>query len=371
MTQTTSTNQLTVAVIGAGAFVYGMHRPGLADPRFKIVAICDIDAAKLAARAAEIGCPAYQDHRDLLADVRPELAVVMTPHPAHASIAIDCLQAGVHVLVEKPISVHAAEADAMIEAARRADRLLAVNLQQRFRPEVMVARRVIDEGRLGRIQSAHMIVAWPRTRRYFANAGWRGTWRGEGGGVLLNQAPHNLDLICHLVGLPKRVVAWNRTTMHDIETEDTVQAMLEWPNGAVGSLHVSTAEAGQPERLEILGTRGRLEVTRGGVHFQQFAEELESFFATTDRVYDGPDLHEIPLDLPATTGSHQDVYTNIHAAITQGASLMATGESGRMSLELANAMILSSYTKMAVDLPIDRVAYIELLTSLQASSRFI
>ncbi|MEZ4584005.1 MAG: Gfo/Idh/MocA family oxidoreductase [Caldilineaceae bacterium] len=89
------------------------------------------------------------------------------------------------------------------------------------------------------------------TRKYFATATWRGTWQGEGGGVLLNQAPHNLDLLCHLVGLPARLVAWTRTTMHDIETEDTVQTMMEWPDGAVGSLHVSTAESGQPERLEI------------------------------------------------------------------------------------------------------------------------
>ncbi len=370
MTQSVSTSRLNVAVIGAGAFVYGMHQPGLANRRFRTIAVCDIDPAKADARGEQLDCPSFTDHRTLLAEMQPDLAIIMTPHPSHAPIAIDCLNRGLHVLVEKPIAVHAGEADAMIEAAQRANRLLAVNLQQRFRPEIMAAHKLISEGRLGRIQSAHMIVAWPRTSRYFANAGWRGTWRGEGGGVLLNQAPHNLDIICHLVGLPSRVVAWTKTTMHDIETEDTVQAMLEWPNGAVGSLHVSTAESGQPERLEILGTRGRLEVTRGGVQFQEFAEDLESFFVTTDRVYEGPDQHPVAVELGNGHGTHDDIYANVYDAIVNGAPLMAPGESGRMSLELANAMILSHYSKQLVELPINRAAYVELLTSLQATSRF-
>ncbi|MCB0133155.1 MAG: Gfo/Idh/MocA family oxidoreductase, partial [Caldilineaceae bacterium] len=250
-------------------------------------------------------------------------------------------------------------------AAEAADRLLAVNFQQRYRPEVRAAHEIIRSGKLGELQYANMVVVWPRTRRYFANAGWRGTWKGEGGGVLLNQAPHNLDLLCHLMGMPTSLVAWTRTRVHAIETEDTVQAMFEWDNGAVGSLHVSTAESGQPERLEILGTAGRLEVGRGHIVLQEFDQDVRTFFVETDAIYSGPPSHDVAVTLPESNGDHVDIYADLQRAITTGTPLMADGRDARMSLELANAMILSSYQQGAVSLPLDRAAYGTLLAQLQ------
>src|SRR5437764_953673 len=149
---------------------------------------------------------------------------VLAPHPFHAALTLDCLAAGAHVLVEKPIAVQVAEADLMIEAAERAGRLLAVNLQHRTRSEIRTADKLIQSGRLGDIQRVEMVAIWTRTTSYYAQAGWRGTWQGEGGGVLMNQSSHSLDLVCHLVGQPGRVVAWNRTLFHAIETEDTSMA---------------------------------------------------------------------------------------------------------------------------------------------------
>ncbi|MEZ4675271.1 MAG: Gfo/Idh/MocA family oxidoreductase [Caldilineaceae bacterium] len=225
------------AIIGLGAGIVSAHLPAIQElDNVVVVGGADVNAATGQARADELDCPFYTDHRQLLAEVQPDITIILTPHPFHAAIAIDALNAGSHVLVEKPMAVQVAEADAMIAAAKQNNRLIAVNFQQRFRPEVEAARQLIENGQLGEIQRVTQVEPWLRTVAYYKSAGWRGTWKGEGGGVLMNQAPHSLDLLCHLAGMPKRVVAWNRTLRHSIEVEDTSMAMLEWENGALGSI---------------------------------------------------------------------------------------------------------------------------------------
>jgi predicted dehydrogenase len=218
-----------------------------------------------------------------------------------------------------------------------------------------------------------MIVPWPRSYRYYSLATWRATWWGEGGGVLLNQAPHDLDLICHLAGMPRRVISWNRTRLHQIEVEDSVSAMMEWDNGASGYLRVSTAESGPKKDLEIVGTKGTIQISAGKLDFWEFEDDVYHYLRTTDEIYRGPDqkavqleLHENPED--HITGDHPAVYHNLHQAILNGSPISATGEEGRMSLELANAMIYSSYTNQAVELPLDRERYSGLLKELQDRS---
>ena len=253
------------AVVGVGAGVFHLHRPSLQGSDIELVGVCDVDADRGRQQANDLGCPFFADHRALLAGTRPDAVVILTPHPVHAPVAIDCLAAGAHVLVEKPMAVQVGQADAMVDAAAAAGRLLAVSLQHRHRPDVRAARHLIQSGRLGRIQRVQMVAVWTRTARYYDRAAWRGTWAGEGGGVLMNQAAHNLDLVCHLVGQPSRVVAWNRAVLHRIEVEDTAVALLEWPNGALGTLYVTTAQVGAPEWIEIVGTQGNLEIGRDGL----------------------------------------------------------------------------------------------------------
>lgn len=359
---------IRTAFVGNGAFIYSLHERAADPSRFALVGMADINPdAK--ARADAHGVPFFTDHRTLIAETQPELVVVMTPHTSHPSIAIDAMEAGAHVLVEKPMAIEVAAADEMIEASKRSNRLLAVNFQQRARPEVRAAHDLIQSGALGEFQFANMVVVWPRSHKYFRMSTWRGTWNGEGGGVLLNQSPHNLDLICHLLGLPSKLIAWTRTTLHPIETEDTVQAMFEWPNGAIGSLHASTAESGQPERVEILGTSGRLEIVQGGLRYDRFNQDLREFFPTTEEIYSGPKQQQVEVTLPASTGSHDDIYANVYTAIREGAPLLADGESARMSLELANAITLSSRTGSAVEFPVNRAQYAALLADLQATAR--
>ena len=372
------TRALRHVVVGVGASVFEMHRPALELPTSQLVGVTDLNSETGAARAAELGCPFYPDYPTLLAETQPEVAVVLTPHPFHAPVAIACLEAGCHVLVEKPLAVEVSEADAVVETARRAGRLLAVNFQQRLRGEVLAAKRYLDAGNLGRVQHIDITKAWPRTNAYYRSATWRATWRGEGGGVLLNQAPHDLDLLCYLLGMPSRVVAWTRNLLHTTETEDTVQAMLEWGpktvgGGALGSFHISTAEGGRDERIEVVGTGGVMRVGLGKVTVERFEPDFARYSETTLERFGAPEKVSVDLELTYTQdegqGSHTEIYRNLHRAILEGVPLVCDGASGRMSLELANAMILSSYTRETVAFPLDRAAYHALLADLKRGER--
>ncbi len=359
--------RLRHAIVGVGANVFTMHRPALALPTVELVGVADVNAEVAERRAEELGCPAFTDHRKMLERVRPDVVVVMTPHPFHARIVIDSLAAGAHLLCEKPMAVHVGEADAMIEAAERAGRLLAINLQFRHRPEVRAAKRLIAEGRLGELQRIDVLATWTRAGVYYEIAPWRGTWQGEGGGVLMNQAPHNLDLVAHLMGMPARLVAWTRTRLHQIETEDTAHAMLEWSNGALGGLHVSTAEADKGDRVKVLGTAGRLVLEQGTLTAESFEPDLREHIRASREPFSAPRSVPLSVDVPAGGGDHAAVYRDFHAAILNGTPPMADGVEGRMSLELANAMTYSSRTGSTVELPLDRASYVALLDELRAS----
>jgi predicted dehydrogenase len=210
-----------------------------------------------------------------------------------------------------------------------------------------------------------MIETWTRNAAYYQARPWRGTWTGEGAGVLLNQAPHNLDLVCYLTGLPARVSAWTRRLLHQIETEDTAQAILEWNDGSTGSIHVSTAEAGLPQRMEILGTAGLLRIGPGELTLEQFEIELRTFLPESPAGFSAPGSQSVPVALEAGAGDHTAVYRNLHAAILEDKPLAAPAREARMSLELANAMIYSSYTSQVIPLPLERGYYAALLEGLR------
>jgi len=358
---------IRLGVIGVGANVFSMHAKAIEAhaSAIEVVGVADINLSAAEQRAESFGCPYFSDHRALLAETHPDAVAIVTPHPFHAAIAIDCMQAGTHVLVEKPIAVEVAEADRMIAAASQTNRLLAVNLQHRTRAVIRTAKKLIAAGRLGEIQRVQMTAIWTRTRRYYELADWRGTWRGEGGGVLMNQSPHTLDVICHLAGQPSLVAAWNRTTFHAIETEDTSVAMLEWPHHAIGTLIVSTAQAGDPERLEIAGTRGVLQVTNGNLTFGESSTDLRDFLAESDNPFGKLALESSDVELEAGGGDHTAIYANFIDAIEAGAGLVADGAEARLSLELANALIYSSATNQQVALPLDRAAYSVLMDRLR------
>jgi predicted dehydrogenase len=365
------TKPLRHVVIGVGAGIFKSHRPCLALPTVDLVAVSDINATVGKQRAEELGCVFYEDYRRMLAEIRPDVAIVITPPFLHASIAIDCLQAGCHVLVEKPMAIQVAEADAMIETAQRHNRLLGVVFQKRFRSEIITAQKFLQEGLLGDIQHVELTAVWTRPTSYYTMAPWRATWAGEGGGILTNQSSHNLDILCYLIGNPTRIFAWTRQLLHDIETEDTVQAMLEWPNGALGSVHISAAEADDPERLKIVGTRGILQIGIGSLHMQLLDSDIREYAATSQDPYAQPQRQpDVAVPLEKEQNHFMAVYQHFHEAILQGGKSSSDGADGRSELELANAMIYSSYNHCEVVLPLDRQRYASLLKELQQSSKY-
>jgi predicted dehydrogenase len=347
-------------VIGAGAGVFRFHRAGLDAIGAEVVGVHDADHERAQRVAAELGCPAHREVATLL-EAGADLAVIVAPHPFHAELAIACLRTGHHVLVEKPVADEVAAADRMVAEAERQRRLLAVSLQHRGRREVVEARRLIADGALGELQHLSLLATWPRPAAYFALAPWRGTWRGEGGGILINQGQHDLDLLCRLAGgPPARVVGWTRARLHAIETEDTADALAEWPNGAAGSIHISTAEADEPQRIEVVGTGGRLRLLPGRLEVHRNAVDFREYAATATNAFAPPPV-EPPATIEGGEGGHVAIYRNLAEALAGREPLIAPGREAAWPLELANAIVLSSATKAEVRLPLDRAAYSDLL----------
>jgi predicted dehydrogenase len=354
------------AIIGSGAGIVQMHLLALNQlSNAQIVGMCDLSVERGKPHADALNVPFYNDHNQMLAETKPDIAVICTPHPFHANIASDAFSAGVHVLTEKPIAIKVSEADAMISAAQRAGKLLAVNFQQRFRPVIQKAKSLLQSGEMGDLVRVMCIEPWFRPMSYFRDVTWRGTWRGEGGGVLMNQAPHDLDLLCYMVGLPRKVWGWTRTLHHEIEAEDMAQAMFEFDNQAPGYLYTSTAEAGSPQRLTMVFQKGIVELSGATLTVTRFTPSLGEYIATSPLHYAPPLSTTETMEIVGNGGGHLAVYLDLEAAIREGRQPLAHGESARMGLELANAIIYSSFNDRAVTLPMDRVAYDDLLNKLQ------
>jgi predicted dehydrogenase len=314
--------------------------------------------------AREAGCRSFVDRRELLA-LAPDVVVVCTPHPSHAGLTIEALDGGAHVLVEKPLAVEAREADEMIGAADRAGRLLGVCFQQRFRPVIVAAHGLIANGELGDLLRVSIVDPLYRPWSYYRTAGWRGTWDGEGGGVLMNQAPHTLDLLCHLAGPPAAVWGVSRRLLQPMEAEDTATAVLEYPNGVVGSVAVSTTEPGV-QRIELVGDRGRIEIVGESLVFERFEPPLSDHRPACREMFGEPARVRQDVSLPTGSGDHVDVHRDFADAVRTGRAPHVPARDAISSLELANAIVLSSHAGHAVPLPVDRVAYAALLADLRS-----
>ncbi len=354
--------KLRYGVIGAGV-VAPLHVQGIAAlDDAELIGISDRESA--VALAQEARCPAFVDHRELLA-LEPDVVVVCTPHPSHPALTIDAFEAGAHVLVEKPLAPQVREADEMIAAADRAGRLLGVCFQQRFRPVIAAARELVASGRLGELVRTSIVDSLYRPNSYYRTASWRGTWEGEGGGVLMNQAPHTLDLLCHLGGPPATVWGVSRRRSQPMEAEDTATALLEYANGAVGTVAVSTTEPGV-QRIELVGDRGRIEIVSETLAFQRFEPPLSEHLPTAMGMFDQPAVVSESVELPPGRGDHVEVHQDFAAAIRTGAAPRVPARDALWSLEVANAIVLSTHTGQAVPLPVDREAYAALLADLRS-----
>ena len=360
---------LRVVVIGAGANVARSHLRALEAIGANVVGLHDIDAQRLESVAEETGHPAFTDLRDLLQQPA-DVGAIVAPHPLHAELTLACLEAGLHVLVEKPIADEVRQADRMLAEAERRGLTLAVAFQHRARRDVQTARRLIRSGAIGQIQRADLLATWPRRATYFRIAPWRGTWRGEGGGVLLNQGQHDLDVLFYLTGAPRRVTGWTRTRVHHIETEDTAVALVEWDSGAVGSIHISTCEADESQRLELTGTSGRIRMRMGRLELLRSVVDFRDYVASPGNAFAPPEVGEWEtiedVEQPLQDG-HTAIYRNLMLALSGETNLLAPASQAVTALEVANAIALASATRSEVSLPVDREAYSAFLAARRAA----
>ena len=336
----------------------------------QLAAVADIDAA----RAREIGeqfkVPFFSRHEDLIASKLVDGVIVATPHYFHPPIAIDAFKARLHVLSEKPIAVGVDMAEKMIKAAQKSGKVFAVMFQLRSSSVYQKARELVESGALGEVRRTLLVSPEFRSQAYYDSGGWRATWAGEGGGVMMNQAPHIMDIFTLLGGLPSRVTGRIRTLMHRIEVEDDAVALLEYPNGALGYFYVSTCEAGPGQLIEIVGDKGKLRIQDGELSFYQYSPSVSEFNRTNTEMWGSPRREKVELDIPKAGGGHQAIIRNWARAILYGEKLLSPGAEGIRSLELSNAITLSSFKNKPVTIPIRRRAFAKLLEQLKATSTF-
>jgi predicted dehydrogenase len=275
-------------------------------------------------------------------------------------------------MVEKPISAHKADAERLIAAHQQSPKLVFAGMfQLRAEPRYLRIKKLLTAGELGAVVRMSWIMTdWFRTEAYYASGGWRATWKGEGGGVLLNQCLHNLDVMQWLLGMPARVRGFCQLgRFHDIEVEDNVTAYLEYPNGATGTFVSSTGEAPGTNRFEIVGTRGKLLLENDQLHFIRNETDMLQFSKSAKLGFVKPEVWRAELPFENTANGHAILMQNFINAILGGEPLLVPGEEGIHSVELANVMLYSSMLGQTVELPMDSTAYEAKLNQLIAHSK--
>lgn len=326
----------------------------------RLAALCDNDPEKVKVLKADFsGIPVFDNHNDLIKSGLVDAVIVSPPHKFHPIVVEDVLNAGLHVLTEKPAAVKASDAVRMAEVAKNSGKIFAIMFNQRTNPVFKKAREIVQSGALGEPKRLVWIITnWYRTQSYYNSGGWRATWSGEGGGVLLNQAPHNLDLWQWIFGMPKRIRAvCTQAKWHNIEVEDDATIYAEYENGATATFITSTGEYPGTNRLEISGDLGKIVIEDGHLKWWKLREHERGFCFTAQQGFYKPDMdfEDIVPDEPET--AHKGVLQAFANAILHGTELVAKGEEGVNELTISNAAYLSSWTDSWVELPLDHEAF--------------
>ena len=318
------------------------------------------------------GLRTFQDGAELIRSGAVDAVIIATPHYQHTTLGIAALEAGLHVMVEKPISVHKADAERLLAAHARHPKLVfAAMFQLRTEPRYVKIKKLITDGELGDlVRVSWLITDWFRTEIYYASGGWRATWKGEGGGVLLNQCPHNLDILTWLCGMPARVRGFCQLgRYHQIEVEDNVTAYFEWASGATGVFITSTGEAPGTNRFEICGSRGKLVLENNRLTFTRNETDMRAFSAAAKAGFARPEVWHVEVPFENAPAQHATLTQNFVDAVLDGTPLVAPAAEWMNSVELANAALYSSLTGQTIGLPLDGVAYERKLQELIASSK--
>lgn len=367
-------NEVRLGIIGVGN-IGRHHAQYLLDGRVRrarLTALCSVVPRELEP-FRDRGATLFTDADELLRSGQTDAVVIATPHYQHVTIGIAALEKGLHIMVEKPIAAHKADGERLVAAAgARPKQVFAAMFQLRIEPRYQKIRQLLQNGELGRLMRLTWInTDWFRTDAYYASSDWRATWKGEGGGVLINQCLHNLDTLQWLFGMPSQVRGFCQLGRHrNIEVEDTVTAQLLWPDGATGTFISTTAEAPGTNRLEIAGSRGRLVLENDRLVFDRNEVDAVEFNRTTTSGFAKPDTWRIEIPFGNATLPHAQLMQGFVDAILDGTPPLVAGGEGLHSIELANAMLFSSLLEKTLDLPLDGAAYEARLNQLIAGSRF-
>lgn len=368
-------NGIKVGIIGIGNIgsahlncIYNGKIVGM-----NVKAVCDIDEIKLKNVANNYSdVKTFSDYKELITVADIDTVIVAVPHPLHADIAIFALNNNKNVLLEKPVDITVTKAKKVNCIAENSEKLFGIMLNQRTNELFSKAREIVKDGKLGELKRSVWIVTnWYRMQSYYDSGSWRATWNGEGGGVLLNQAPHNLDLWQWICGMPKTVTAFcNVGKFHNIEVEDEATIFTEYENGATGVFITSTGDYPGTNRLEICGTKGKIVIENGVLKYWKLKTDEREFCKNYHESFDHIDGDYFEYSFDTETG-HSGILQNFANAILKGEKLLAPGIDGINELTISNAAYLSEWLgNKKIDLPFDNKLFDSQLAKRQKNSKF-
>lgn len=360
-------DKVRIGIIGFGAMgsKHGKYLTEKGVHNAVLTAVADVDPSKLeVARKACGDVYTFEKAEDLIESGKCDAIIISAPHYFHPVYAIKGFEAGLHVLVEKPAGVYTKQVEEMNAAAKKSGKVFGIMYNQRTNPLYQKVREIVKSGELGEITRTNWIITnWYRSQSYYDQGGWRATWAGEGGGVLLNQNPHNLDLWQWICGMPKRVRSVVYYGKHrNIEVEDDVYAIVEYENGATGCYITTIADAPGTNRLEITGQCGKIVVEDGKIDFWKLSEPEPEFNKRYKKGLGKPECTKTEINVDGKMTGHVGITQNFCDAILNNSELLAPGYDGIKGLQISNAIHLSSWSGGDwVDIPVDGDLYYKLL----------
>ena len=354
-------DKVRFGIIGVGAMGKN-HAISFLDGKVKdgvLTAVYDMDP-KQTEWLKDKDVKIFDSSVDMFKSGEVDAVLIATPHYFHPPLAMEAMSHNLHVMIEKPAGVYTKQVREMNEAAEKVDRVFAIMFQQRTSSDFQKMRQMVQEGELGEIKRTNWIITdWYRSQAYYNSGGWRATWKGEGGGVLLNQCPHNLDLWQWICGMPNKVTAFcHEGKWHDIEVEDDVTAYVEYPNGATGVFITSTADAPGTNRFEVLGDKGKLVYEKGILEFYSLAKSERTFNNENKEMFGSPAAISKIIKTDGSFTQHPGALSAFVDKILGRGELYANGEEGINGLMLSNAMHLSAWLGKTISLPFDEELFL-------------
>lgn len=368
--------KIKLGIIGIGNMGSGHARnvAGGQCPDFELTAVADINPDRIAWGKKELPKEVvfFSTAEEMLESGLIEACIIAVPHYSHTKYAIECMNRGIHVMLEKPAGVYTKQVREMNEAAKQHPQVVfGMMFNQRTNHIYRKMRELVQSGKYGQIRRTNWIITdWYRTQGYYNSGGWRATWSGEGGGVLLNQSPHQLDLWQWICGMPKKVQAHlHFGKWHDIEVEDDVSAYVEYENGATGVFITTTGDAHGTNRFEIQLDKAKIVAENNQLSVLEYEMTEQEFSKTTDTTMGTVPAKYIDIETDGQNPQHVGVLNAWGGAILRGEPLVAGGEEGINGLTVSNAMHLSQWLGKTIELPFDEDLYYEELMKRVATSK--